>query len=97
MKRVLTVLFCLTLVCGLSAQTRGTGNIIGIVTDDGGIPLPGVTVTLSGKTIQPIAAVTNNEGKFRFMSLYPANDYALKRELQGFKTRLRRGSSSTST
>ena len=91
MKRVLTLLFCLTLAAGLSAQTRGTGNILGLVTDTENNPLPGVAVTLSGATIQPIPAITNAEGRFRFMSLFPANDYVLKLELQGFKIRTETG------
>ena len=91
MRKFSIVLFCLALVCGLSAQTRGTGNITGIITDEGGNPLPGVTIKLSGKTIQPIPAVSNAEGKFRFMSLFPANDYELKLELTGFKTRTETG------
>jgi hypothetical protein len=91
MKRVLTVIFLLGLACGLLAQTRGAGNILGIVVDDQNNPLPGVSVTLSGATIRPTAAVTNAEGKFRFMALFPGNDYALKLELQGFKSRTETG------
>jgi len=91
MKRILTVFFCLILASGLIAQTRGTGNIIGLVLDEEGNALPGVAITLTGPTIQPIPATTNAEGKFRFMSLFPGNEYAIKLELQGFKTKTETG------
>jgi hypothetical protein len=91
MKRTFAFLFCLALASGLWAQTRGTGNIIGIVTDEEGNVLPGVVVTLTGPTIQPIPVTTNAEGKFRFMSLFPGNEYAIKLELQGFKTKTETG------
>jgi len=67
------------------AQVR-TGNIFGTVVDDQGNPLPGVTVTLTGTLTAPTPAVTGQRGVFRFLSLAPAVDYALKAELEGFKT-----------
>lgn len=66
-------------------QSR-TGNIYGTIIDDGGGPLPGVTVTITGALTAPMTQVSNIEGKFRFLSLSPAKDYSLKAELQGFKT-----------
>jgi len=72
------------------AQQRA-GNIYGTVTDAEGNPLPGVSVTLTGTTIGAIAAQTSVEGKFRFLSLFPGNDYVLKFELQGFKARTETG------
>ena len=74
MKRVLVLIFCLALPFGLMAQER-SGNITGTVTDAGGNPLPGVSLTLTGATIGPMTAVSNAEGKFRFLSLFPGNDY----------------------
>lgn len=72
------------------AQQR-TGNIYGKVVDQEGNPLPGVTVTLIGTLTAPMTFVTSAEGKFRFLSLAPARDYALKAELQGFKTKVEEG------
>ncbi len=34
---------------------------------------------------------TSAEGKFRFLSLFPANDYVVKLELQGFKPKIETG------
>ena len=90
MKRLLVLIFCLALPFGLMAQQR-TGSITGTVVDSEGNPLPGVSLTLTGETIAPMTTVTNAEGKFRFLSLFPANDYALKAELQGFKTKIETG------
>jgi hypothetical protein len=72
------------------AQERA-GTITGTVTDSQGNALPGVSVTLTGATIAPMTTVTSTEGKFRFLSLTPANDYVLKCELTGFKTKTSTG------
>jgi hypothetical protein len=90
MKRLLVLIFCLALPFGLMAQSR-SGSISGTVTDSEGNPLPGVSLTLTGETIAPMSTVSSAEGKFRFLSLYPANDYVIKAELQGFKTKLETG------
>lgn len=91
MRKFFIVLCCAFLIPGvLSAQER-TGNINGTVVDKDGVPLPAVNVTLSGATLAPITTQTGPEGKFRFLSLFPANDYVLKAELQGFKTRIETG------
>lgn len=90
MKKFLALLFCASFAFALAAQER-TGNISGTVTDDQGNALPGVSLTLTGATIGAIPMVTSAEGKFRFLSLFPANDYVIKAELQGFKTKTQTG------
>jgi len=90
MKKFLTLLFCASFALGLAAQER-TGNISGVVTDDQGNALPGVSLTLTGATIGAIPTVSSAEGKFRFLSLFPGSDYAIKAELQGFKTKTQTG------
>ncbi|HEX9944478.1 MAG TPA: carboxypeptidase regulatory-like domain-containing protein [Thermoanaerobaculia bacterium] len=59
-----------------------TGDLYGTVTDEQGQPLPGVTVTLSGVGA-PQVQVTDEEGNFRFLNLYPGT-YGVKAELEGF-------------
>ena len=88
MRKSLTFLLVLLLAVSLSAQVR-TGNIYGKVVDTDGNPLPGVTVTLTGSKTAPLTSITSAEGNFRFISLPPANDYALKAELEGFKSVVR--------
>ncbi len=86
MRKVLPIFVVLLLALPLVAQQQ-TGNILGRVVDQDGTPLPGVTVTLTHRTIRPAVATTGPEGRFRFMSLFPGRDFALKAELTGFKTR----------
>ena len=90
MKRLFAVVCCLLIPISAIAQQR-TGNIYGTVVDAEHNPLPGVSVTLTGATIAPMTTATNAEGKFRFLSLFPANDYVVKAELQGFKAKIETG------
>jgi len=80
----------LLLSVSLAAQQR-TGNIYGQVVDQEGTPLPGVTLTLTHRTIAPLTTVTSEEGRFRFLSLFPAKDYKIRAELMGFKPRTEEG------
>ncbi|HEY0514983.1 MAG TPA: TonB-dependent receptor [Thermoanaerobaculia bacterium] len=61
-----------------------TGDLYGTATDEQKQALPGVTVTLTGSGA-PLVQVTDAQGKFRFLNLYPGI-YALKAELEGFST-----------
>jgi hypothetical protein len=70
----------------LLAQSRETGAIEGSVMDATRIPLPGVNVTLSSPNLMGVrSTVTDTSGLFRFPAL-PPGVYAIKAELQGFKT-----------
>ncbi len=66
-----------------------TGTLAGKVTDEQGGVLPGVTVTLTGKTGSQ-TQVTDGKGEYRFMALNPGV-YNVKAELQGFRTRQQDG------
>ncbi len=90
MRKVLTILCVLLFAVPLVAQVR-TGNIQGQVLDTDGNPIPGVTVTLTGFTIAPMSSTSSPDGSFRFLSLHPANDYAVRAELEGFKAKTETG------
>lgn len=64
-----------------------TGNVFGRVSDSGGNPLPGVTVTLTG-IAAPRVFVTDASGNFRFLGLSPGR-YEVSAELAGFGTAAR--------
>ncbi len=84
MKRVLILALLVGFVASagaVSAQTL-TGIITGKVTDQQGGVLPGVTVTLTGRTGAQ-TQVTDAVGQFRFIGLAPGS-YSVKAELQGF-------------
>ncbi len=74
----------------VAAQVGGSANIAGVVTDDSGAALPGVTVTITNTaTGRPETLVTSNEGRYRAVALQPG-PYEVTAELQGFAT-VRRG------
>ena len=69
-----------------TAQNLSSGSIDGIVTDDTGGALPGVTVTVSSPALQvkQLAEVSDAEGRYRFIDL-PRGTYEVRFELTGFQ------------
>jgi outer membrane receptor protein involved in Fe transport len=71
---------------GTAGAQELRGRIDGVVTDNTGGVLPGVTVTVSGPAlIQPQVTVTGADGSYRFPAL-PTGLYTLVFELSGFQT-----------
>ena len=69
---VIMPLMLLILASSLSFGQIITGKIVGTVTDDEGIPLPGVTVEASSPSAMGIqTAVTSDKGNYRFANLQP--------------------------
>lgn len=67
------------------AQTT-TGVIRGVVTDESGAVLPGVTLTLRGSAVPGAPTTVSNEtGAYRFPNL-PPGSYEVTAELSGFTT-----------
>src|SRR5688572_16372031 len=63
---------------------RTTGDIRGVVTDQSGAVLPGVTVPVRGPSVAGApSTVTNESGVYRFPSL-PPGTYEITAELAGF-------------
>jgi hypothetical protein len=65
---------------------RQSGSIAGTVTEAGGGPLRGVTVTLTGP-MGPVTATTGSGGDYRFPALSPGR-YGVKAELAAFQPHL---------
>jgi hypothetical protein len=86
MKKLLALLLLLVVV-GLFSYGQEFGSLRGVVKDENAIPLPGVTVTLSGSKIAPMTAITTAGGHFRFMNLPIADDYIVRFALDGFQTK----------
>lgn len=91
LKNITLKLFYLQIVLSLltpsvvSAQ-RLTGKITGSVTDESGIPLPGVTVDISSPAMMGIQSQsTSKNGFYRFTNLNPGV-YRIVFKLEGFKT-----------
>jgi hypothetical protein len=74
----------------LVAQVR-TGNIHGRITDEDGIGLAKVKVTLNAPEISPLSTETRGSGLYRFVSLSPGSGYVITAELEGFKKVTRTG------
>ncbi|MBM3295048.1 MAG: carboxypeptidase regulatory-like domain-containing protein, partial [Candidatus Aminicenantes bacterium] len=90
LRKTLIFAFAFLLAVAGMAQQR-TGNVIITVVDNEGARLPGVTVTLQSPFGAVPPQVTSAEGVARFLSLPPSRDYAIKLELQGFKTKTETG------
>jgi len=90
--RVLLALGVWLLITTVAAAQNPTGVIDGLVHDQTGQPVPGVTVVVnSAALIQKNQTVaTNAEGYFR-LQLLPPGVYAVRFELQGFQSVQREG------
>lgn len=93
--KALVVCACVALSVGSAvpaASQTSAGGIIGVVTDNTGGTLPGVTVTATGPALQvPSLVVTTDErGEYRISPL-PVGVYTVAYELQGFQTVRREG------
>ena len=81
-KASIVILVCMLLSGVVIAQE--TGEVIGKVTDDEDLGLPGVAVTATSPSLQgQRTAVSANDGSFRF-PLLPGGTYRLVFQLQGF-------------
>jgi outer membrane receptor protein involved in Fe transport len=84
MTKTRTLLSILLLLATLPAFAQSQlGSILGAVTDEQGGALPGVTVTLTGKTGSR-TATTDALGEYRFPAL-DIGAYEIKAEIAGFK------------
>src|SRR6478609_2446793 len=87
---VLSVTALLTLFAG-AAHAQAIGTIFGKVTDPSGATLPGVTVTVTGPTLQqPLVTTTQDSGAYQFPSV-PIGTYTVTFELSSFKKANRSG------
>ena len=87
---IVLVLIGLGLFVGSPANAQSTGTITGVVSDNTGGVMPGVSVTLSSESMIGGAQnqVTDARGVYRYDRLAPGA-YKLVVELQGFKTMVR--------
>jgi len=82
------VVLVFSLAISSSYAQRPTGKITGTVTDDEGVPLPGVAVEISSPALMGLQAqvtVTSAKGIYRFFNL-PPGVYKVVVKLGGFPT-----------
>src|SRR6476620_6355055 len=83
--RVLGVVMLLS-ASAVPGRAQTQGGISGLVTDSSGAAVPGATVTVTNTATRGTRNTTTNvEGLYTFPAV-PPGTYALKVELQGFKT-----------
>src|SRR5215471_11299896 len=71
------------------AQNNQTGNIHGVVTDQSGALIPGITITLTSPVlIVPQVTLTDEAGGYRFEQL-PVGIYKATFDLPGFRQFIR--------
>ena len=82
----LTLIGLFPLATPVSAQAT-IASIVGVVTDQSGAVLPGVTVVATSPALQvpQVEAVTNERGEYRLSPL-PVGIYTVRYELAGFQT-----------
>jgi hypothetical protein len=85
LKKIL-IFMCLVILMGSYALAQEFGSIKITIKDAQGIPLPGVSATLTGNKIARMSAVSSAGGSVRFLQLPVGSDYTLRLELQGFQT-----------
>jgi hypothetical protein len=84
------IVLALALMFSSAAAQVPTGKITGKVTDNQGVPLPGVTITAdSPRLVGQANAVTDDTGVYRIFSL-PAGTYSIRFTLPGFRPLTRR-------
>src|SRR5262245_25679643 len=84
---VLIASFLATMGSHLVFAQTNTAGIVGIVTDESGAVLPGVTVIARSPCLQvpEISEVTNERGEYR-ITLLPQDTYTVTYELAGFRS-----------
>ncbi len=87
--KVVFVLFLASVLFSGVCFAQTLGSIAGTVTDEDGITLPGVTVTISGKNLmQERYVLTNENGRYRIPAI-PAGVYRVTAELMSFTTMIK--------
>jgi carboxypeptidase family protein len=83
---------CLVLAAAVGAFAQQDAGIIGVVSDESGGVLPGVTVTVTGPSLQvpSMSAVTDTKGEYRITPL-PIGTYTVEYALTGFQSVKREG------
>jgi hypothetical protein len=82
--RLSLVVLVLNGLAASAAFAQTTSNIVGRVTDEQGVALPGAAVEATGPALQGTAtAVTDSQGRYR-LALVPPGTYVVTFSLQGF-------------
>ncbi len=90
-KRLSGAVLLVLVAATLGEAQQGLGGLRGVITDDQGAVLPGVTVTITSPSmLGPQVDVTNAGGEYRVINL-PPGTFTLTAELTGFANSRREG------
>jgi outer membrane receptor for ferrienterochelin and colicin len=84
-RAVCTIALALASAVVLEAQTTPTGTITGQVVDQGGLPMPGVTVAVTSPALQGTRSTTTTGSGAFILPFLPTGDYTVTFTLQGFQ------------
>ncbi|MFW6128923.1 MAG: TonB-dependent receptor [Candidatus Aminicenantaceae bacterium] len=91
LKSIFLVFLGVILISGLLLAQENTGKVVGTVTDNEGLAIPGVSVEATSPAMVGTAtAVTDANGTYRLLAL-PVGTYTIEYSLTGFKTVVRKG------
>src|SRR5579871_6295914 len=89
MKKFLRVFVVLALVsswAGFTVRAQQTSGVSGVVTDNTGGAISGVTVTLDNQNLGiHVSTTTNDNGYYQFIRLNPASGFELTFTKDGFR------------
>lgn len=84
-KKFVLILILIIAISSFAYSQKLTGTIKGLVEDNEGTPLPGVSVTATSPSLQGSQSfITTDKGVFRFPSL-PPGIYEIRAEIEGFQ------------
>src|SRR5437660_811952 len=89
--RVCLLVGFLVLLAVADLHAQSTGAMAGLVRDQSGAVLPGVTVTVTNSSTQESRQIITDEAGRYSAPLLPAGTYTVRFELPGFKTIRREG------
>jgi hypothetical protein len=89
-KKSIFALLSIGLIVSFAAAQTPTGRITGKVTDEQGVPLPGVTVEgTSPRLVGTASSITDDAGIYRLLAL-PSGTYTITFSMPGFKQKIRK-------
>ena len=92
MSRLHLLLFCAVLFCSASALAqRTTANVYGLVKDESGAVIPGVTVRFTNEATNTEVTTTSNPAGEFSATFLPIGRYTIRAHADGFKTFLEKG------
>ncbi len=89
--RTLAFAVALALISPAAVLAQATGSVVGVVTDESGAVMPGVTIEATNVGTNQVRTTITGEDGYYSLPLIPPGQYSVKGTLSGFKTFVRDG------